>query len=236
LPFKKIEVKKRSSYVVEQIIEAIQKGVYKIGDKLPSEREIAEKTGVSRPSVREALVALDVMGIIETKRGDGSYIRGGVINREVELQTLSVLERTQSFFEVLEARKILEEGVVRAATQKATSKDLKKMQMALEAARKAVKNQDYEQFEKADWDFHTAILKTLDNSVIEAAISPLINAMRDKLWAKIKEYSLSETMAKKTIREHERIFEAIKEKKGEVAARELVKHLGSSMARLLKEQ
>lgn len=54
MTFNKIQIKKKSTYIAEQIIEAVQKGIYKVGDKLPPEREIVQKTGVSRPSVREA--------------------------------------------------------------------------------------------------------------------------------------------------------------------------------------
>jgi len=66
----KIQTKKKSTYIADQIIRAVQKGIYKVGDKLPSERQIVKKTGVSRPSVREALSALQIVGLVESKSGD----------------------------------------------------------------------------------------------------------------------------------------------------------------------
>ena len=71
----KLESKKKSVYVVEQLLDAIDKGVYSLGDKLPSEQVIVEQTGVSRPSVREALGALRLVGVLETRMGDGTYVK-----------------------------------------------------------------------------------------------------------------------------------------------------------------
>ena len=70
--FRKLQHKKRSAHVVEEVLHAISTGLYTVGDKLPSEQEIAELTGVSRPSVREALGVLRFVGILETKVGDGT--------------------------------------------------------------------------------------------------------------------------------------------------------------------
>lgn len=73
--FERLVSKKKSEHVVEQILEAIKSGRYGPGDKLPPEEEIAKLTGVSRPSVREALGALRLIGILETKVGDGTYVK-----------------------------------------------------------------------------------------------------------------------------------------------------------------
>ena len=73
--FKKLEHKKKREYVASQIMEAIRNGTFKVGDKLPSEQAMAESIGVSRPSIREALGALRIVGIIETINGVGTVVK-----------------------------------------------------------------------------------------------------------------------------------------------------------------
>ncbi len=73
--FKKLEYKKIREYVASQIMEAIRNGEFKVGDKLPSEQAMAESIGVSRPSIREALGALRIVGIIETVNGVGTVVK-----------------------------------------------------------------------------------------------------------------------------------------------------------------
>ena len=231
MSFKRIQIKKKSTQVAEQIIESIRKGVYKVGDKLPPEREIVEKTGVSRPSVREALLALQIVEIIESRAGDGTYVRQGVENLGVKSRVLSMLEKNEDPFEALEARKILEEGVARVAAQKATPKDLEKIKEALERGIEAEKNQNYESFEETDRDFHLAIIKSCKNSLIEDAIHPFVDVMKQELWRNMKQRWLNKEQIKVTIDEHQRIFIALRKKDGEIASKEMVKHLDNSEKR-----
>lgn len=231
MSFKKIETKKKSAYVAEQIIEAVQAGIYKIGDKLPSEREIAEKTGVSRPSIREALLALQIVGIIEGRTGDGSYVRQGVGMVQGKLHVLSILEESEGPSEVLETRKALEEGVTKLAARKATREDLEKIEKALVRGIKAEENQDYEEFEEADRDFHRAIIGTCKNSLLENAIFPLVDVMRQRLWRKMKQSWLNSRHIRNTMDEHRRIFVAIKKRNESFASEEMVRHLDNSKKR-----
>ena len=72
--FAKVRPKKISAIVAEQIVAAIKQGIYPLASKLPSEFELAERMGVSRPSIREALSALRAVGLIESKSGSGNYV------------------------------------------------------------------------------------------------------------------------------------------------------------------
>ena len=74
MPFEKVRPRKVSAIAAEQIVAAIKRGVFQVGSKLPSEFELAEQMGVSRPSIREALSALQAVGLIESKPGSGNYI------------------------------------------------------------------------------------------------------------------------------------------------------------------
>ena len=77
---KPIETKKRYALVIDQISNLIKKGAFKKGDKLPPERIMAKKLGVSRPSVREAYSALEIAGILESRVGSGTYVQSENIN------------------------------------------------------------------------------------------------------------------------------------------------------------
>lgn len=235
MTFKRVEVKRKSTYVAEQIMEAIQNATYKIGDRLPPEREIAVRTGVSRPSVREALTALQIVGVIESRPGDGTYIRNGIGDAHVRSQVLSMLEKEESPFEALEARKIIEEGVARVAARKATPEDLGKMEKILQEAHEAGEKLDVEKFEQADRDFHLAIVKASNNHLVEIALSPFIDVMREELWKKIKESLLDKRRVKRTLDEHQRILDAIKNKDEELASKEMLNHLDSSEKRFFEE-
>jgi len=233
MPFKKIEIKKKSSYVADQIIESIQKGIYKVGDKLPPEKQIVKETGVSRPSVRTALLALQIVGIVEGRAGAGTYVKQKVGTTQRKFEVLSMLEGSEGLFEVLEALKALEEGVVKLAAKKATPNDVEKIKESLELVHKATESRNYEQFEKADRDFHMAIIKSCKSSLIEAALCPFVDIVGQKLWKKMKRYSLNEEQMTETIKEHQRIFDALRDKDEELMSKEMVEHLAKSEKRFL---
>src|SRR6056297_2305135 len=106
--FKKIEEPKRkSSSVAEQIIDAINRLEFALGDRLPSERRIAEQMDVSRNSVREALSALQVIEVVETKAGSGTYVKN--LPNEVNItNALNMAQAGEDLLEVWEARREVE--------------------------------------------------------------------------------------------------------------------------------
>jgi len=223
--FEKIETKKKSTYVAEQIIEAIQKGIYKVGDKLPSEREIAEKTGVSRPSVREALSALQIVGLIESKSGDGTYIRQSVKNVDAEFHVWSILEETKSPFEVWEARKVLEPGIAELAAERATLQDIETLKKALEDMRKKAIQKDNDGFLGADQKFHMTLAVATKNPTLEWTVHPLLQNMNQKLWKEIKRESLSNKEHIKTsLLIHSQILHAIEIKDKDLAREKIKEH------------
>ncbi len=102
--------KKKSSFIADQILLMINSGRYKAGSKLPSERIITEQMGVSRPSLREAISALQIVGILESRPGDGTYVCGPAATEDLVRQALDVLEECDSPYENMQARKALEIG------------------------------------------------------------------------------------------------------------------------------
>ena len=127
--FKPVKIKKIYEEVIEQVKKLIIDGKLQPGDKLLSERELAEKLGVSRASVREAFSALEMMGIITIRPGEGSFVRQ--VSYEEMLEPLSFLLQVDidNVMQLLEVRKILEVEVATLAATRAKRKTLKRYVM-----------------------------------------------------------------------------------------------------------
>lgn len=142
----KIEKKSTSQLIVDHILAEIEQGILKSGDKLPPEREMAEMLGVSRMPLREAICALSVMGVVESRQGGGNYIasyRSGALKKVI--QTYAFL--SDSFFEeILEARLYTESIAAKMAAKNATPEDLKKIQTAIGQFHESVADLDHHLF------------------------------------------------------------------------------------------
>ena len=224
--FKKIRTKKKSTYALEQIVDAIRRGVYRAGDRLPPEREMAEQMGVSRPSMREAISALQLVGILESRPGDGTYVLRNLTNFEEEYRARLLLEQSESLEEAFEARRVLEESVVRLACRKATPRDLQAIVEALAQMRRAAEAQDFEEFTAANQRFHQAIAAATHNSLVLRALEPLLEVLRQQLPRRLREKFYQEDSRKfeETYELHRRIYEAIARRDAARAVRGMRRH------------
>ncbi|MCL0050812.1 FadR family transcriptional regulator [Dehalococcoidia bacterium] len=228
MPFERIEHKKRSVYAVEQIIKVIQDGLYKVGDKLPPERVIAEKTGVSRSSVREAFSALKIVGIVESRAGDGTYVKGSPENVNGESHILSVLKENESPSDVLETRRVFEDSIIEFAVDRATDVDIAGIESVLKRMGELADIEDYRRYLEAHRDFHLAIARATRNPVIERVIRLLLDLMRQQLWQEVEEdYYLpkDEQHIKESLEKHHQIYAAIKDKDAKLAREKMREHL-----------
>lgn len=229
MPFERMEHKKRSVYAVEQIIKVIQDGLYRVGDKLPPERVIAEQTGVSRSSVREAFSALKIVGIVESRAGDGTYVKGSPPeNANGESYILSVLKENESPSDVLETRRLFEDSIIEFAVDRATDVDIAGIESALKRMGELADIEDYRRYLEAHRDFHLAIARATRNPVIERVIRLLLDLMRQQLWQEVEEdYYLpkDEQHIKESLERHHQIYAAIKDKDTKLAREKMREHL-----------
>jgi len=176
---KKLEYKSKRDYVVSQIIEAIRDGEFKIGDRLPSEQNLAESLGVSRPSIREAFGALRIMGIIETVNGVGTVVKS--VNVEAahdgstDANSPNVTGYEANTFEILEARKILEPAVALYAIETMTKENLSVLESLLQLLEKAASDRDFAVFHEINKRFHLTIALSTQNSVLINTVNSLIH-------------------------------------------------------------
>jgi len=181
--FHKVRPKKVATIVAEQIIETIKDGSFPVGSKLPSEFELAEHMGVSRPTIREALSALTAVGLIESKPGSGNYVRNGTsLIDTIGEEAVLVLENESSCIEIMEARGLFEPPVAGLAARKRTPDDVKELRSLYDKLGKLAKKGDFDPYFAIDKEVHLAIVTAAHNNLVSSALIPLINTMDQKLY------------------------------------------------------
>jgi len=172
------------------------------GTRLPPERELATRLGVSRASLREALIALELGGRVEVRGGSGIYIAAS----EVVQPEIKVAEIGPGPFEVLAARRLIEPEVCAMAARVATDGAIDAI---LRAVEEMERNHDiYASNETADREFHLSIARASGNSALVGTIDYLWE-QRGRLWHRLKEHFQTEQLRQETLLDHRRIFAAI---------------------------
>ncbi|HDL85049.1 MAG TPA: FadR family transcriptional regulator [Candidatus Acetothermia bacterium] len=223
MPFGKVTTKRKHLCVAEQILSAIKQGLYKPDDKLPPERVLADEMGVSRNSIREALSALQVLNIIESRAGDGTYVKKMVGNINIESQILPILEESENPFRIFEARNILEMGVVELAIDTATAEALGQLEKVLDNMRECAHAGDYDGYLTTNLNFHLAIASATENPIIESTMSFLWSTTSQQLLNKTLKRYWQEKFAS-SVEIHEHIFTAIRDKNKELAHQAVRRH------------
>lgn len=162
-PIKRVNV---SDQVFEQLKNQLLNGNWKPGDKLPSENELSEKFQVSRVTIRQALQKLTALGLLETRFGEGSFVKEAEMGNYMNVLVPHAYLGKNSTLEVLEFRQTVETESAGLAAERATPEDIAVLKKIL-ADMEQLKN-DSLAFAKADLDFHIAISRITRNSLIIA--------------------------------------------------------------------
>jgi len=231
--FKKVQTQKVYMKIVEQIRDLIKEGKLKPGDKLPSEHILAEKFGTSRPSVREALSALEILGITESRGGKGNFIRNDLSSSSYE-QKFKELEEEESPFELLETRKAVEAEIAGLAAKKATKEEIDAIQESLDKMKGSLTN--IPEIMKFDREFHINIARAAHNNILLSIMTYLTDGLKEKLWVNLKKKSWGiPGRLQKYLKEHAQILEAIKKKDSKAARKGMYDHLAAVEQDLLNE-
>lgn len=180
-----IKKQKVSELIVEEIIERIRVGELRAGDKLENERELAEALGVSRMPLREAIHALNQIGILESRHGEGTFVCRYDAEKAGRTLYWYTLLGTSPLFDLLETRRLLEGEAARGAALNATQEDLQRIHDAMitrekivEAAGKSGLLEDHMKRFEADRAFHAAIVAASGNSVFAQFLSAIAETMK----------------------------------------------------------
>lgn len=189
--------------------------------RLPSERTLADMFGVSRTAVREAIIALEVQGLVEVRLGSGIYLQPTGPSR---LPVFDV-PTGPGPLETLRARVLVEAEIAAAAASERRDADLDRMLDALATMRQQLGDKDT--YDAADRRFHLAIAKATGNRVLQHMVQAMWdNARQDPRWDKIEQHFHSEQLREASLKDHQAIFAAIAERKPEQARQAMQQHLG----------
>src|SRR5438067_2001795 len=147
--------------VMSQLREHVEAAGLKAGDRLPSERELAERLRVSRASVKQAIVVLEVQGLVEIRHGGGMFLRTDSLAPE---PVSALVERKRRLPDVLEAREALETKLAELAAKRRTEDDLREIDAALDLMRLEVEGGGLG--EDGDRRFHTAVTAAAHNELL----------------------------------------------------------------------
>ncbi|USX22247.1 FadR family transcriptional regulator [Oxalobacteraceae bacterium OTU3REALA1] len=186
--------------VAERIQELIREQRMEPGERLPSERELAASLRVSRASLREGLIALELGGVVEVRGGSGVYVS------ERAASLAEVPEAGPGPFEVLSARGVIETEVAAMAAKNASPAALQAILAALLEMERS--HEDRSSNEQADRNFHLAIARATGNTALVGVIDYLWR-QRSSLWHRLKQHYRTEELRTSTLLDHRAIHDAI---------------------------
>ncbi len=215
--------------VARQIQRLIADGTLKPGDRLPSERELVERLGVSRGSVRDAIRTLELVGLVVPRQGEGTVV-ADVSPEAVVTPIASVLMRKRELIEeLLDIRKMIEPPLAARAALRATPEDIARLEDVLRRQRE--KMQRGEPAVEEDAEFHYELALAAKNSVVRRVIDVLMRLLRETRARSLQTRGRPE----RSLAGHRRVLEAIKRKDPAAAERAVRRHVEEIEAILLKK-
>jgi len=222
LEYRAVRTSRLYEQIVEQLEDSILKGVLKPGDQLPPERDLAQRFGVSRTAVREAVKALREKGLVEAYTGRGTFVTNGTSQAiRQSLNLIVKISQQEGTLHLAELRRILEPEIAALAAPKIEDQLLATMRESVASMDRSIQSQDPEGYIEADLDFHLALA--------EAAGNPLILALIDSIVALLREQRSRifnvEGGPERGQFHHKRILEAIEGGDAEAARKAMQAHL-----------
>lgn len=203
----------------EQLISYVVNGDWKAGDRIPPERELCQQLGIARTSLREALKAMELIGMLESRVGDGTFVcaRSEFLSRPL-LWAFTGTDRAE-LKDIMEAREFVERDLAGLAATRATAAELEVMAASLRKMKDNIAKG--ESILEADMAFHLAIADGAHNQVLKNAVQLLRNLIRQWILLKL----LIPDVPIKVLKQHEKIFKAIQAKDAAGARKAMWNHL-----------
>lgn len=195
--------------VAEQIAKLIQNKVWETGERLPAEREMAQSLGVSRPTVREALVALELQGLVEVRTGTGIYVKAD------KPEPVAVVQDDQdpgpSPFDIIDARILIEGEMAAKAASNIGPAELQGLEEAVSIMAADIKAGAQQVAGKADGDFlfHSRIAAVSRNAVLQSMVEQLWEGMRRPIFRAISDRVRLSRNALRAVQDHRIIYDSI---------------------------
>jgi DNA-binding FadR family transcriptional regulator len=195
MPVQTIKARRLYQQIADQIGGLIRNQEFLPGERLPPERVLAQRLGVSRPSVREAMIALELAGLVEVRTGSGTYVRS---TRRQE--SAASEDAGPGPFEWVQARKLLEGEIAAAAARTITDGQLAGLRDAVTVMEE--ENAQGSTAELGDRSFHVGIAEATRNTVLVAIEESIWDCLRGPLWARINRIGLTPEYRALWVRDH----------------------------------
>ena len=217
--------------IVDQIRKLIEDGDLKVGDRLPPERELCQQFGTSRASMREAFSVLETLGMIESRSGQGNFIRADASQVSIDSEFMKSLLRDHDPFEIYETRLEVEPSMAAFASQRATDEEKQELRRQVELLNDlGDKLEDdssfFEEYMEQDRYFHLLVGRAAHNKVLFIVFSAVNLMMKEEHWKKVKSKGVlkpGNLQVYKT--EHNQICEAVCGGRAEEARLYMRKHI-----------
>ncbi|WP_088347228.1 MULTISPECIES: FadR/GntR family transcriptional regulator [Rhodomicrobium] len=208
--------------VRQWLLDMLASGQYAAGAKLPTERAVAERLGVPRSAVRNALAALEAEGVVVRLIGSGTFVAEPGAAPATDMRAALVTAGDASPTEIMEARLLIEPRIAALAVAHATLSDFGRMELC---NREAETSDDFERFEHWDAALHQAIAEATHNRLIVGLYTAITRARDQADWGELKRRSLTAERRDHYREEHRRIVAALRARDAQGAETALIDHL-----------
>ncbi len=217
MPLQAVESRRLYRQIADQLAQLIASGEFPAGSRLPAERELAVSLGVSRTSVREAIISLEMGGLVEVRVGTGIFV-----TRPPEGTSRAGGDAGPGPFELLAARKLIEGEIAALAAKVATADDAAALRQSVERLEASVN--DFAAREAEDRDFHRRLARATGNGSLELVVLGLWD-QRAELWGRLQQHFHTADLTERTIRDHAAIAAAVAARDPEGARAAMHRHL-----------
>lgn len=222
LKIEAIKVRRLYLEVASQLEALVASGAIKPGERLPSERALAERFGVSRPTIREAMIALEISELVEIRTGAGIFVR------EASLQVAQLqIDDVPGPFEILEARRMIEAEVVALAAERMTDAQLVELEQSLTDMMQ--EDADGTISEEADQRFHCIVAEASGNSALASIVRWLWELRNQSEISTLFHQRVRDQGVHPSIDEHKRIFKALQSRNAIKARKAMMEHISNAL-------
>ncbi|AUC52872.1 MAG: FadR/GntR family transcriptional regulator [Sagittula sp.] len=226
MPFEKVQPEKLAAAVVRQIEKLILRGILRPGERLPSERELSEKLGVSRPSLREAVAELHERGLLESRAGAGIFVTDVLGSAFSEALVRLFANHDEAVFDYLSFRRDMEGLAAQRAAQYGTETDLKVIDELMTKMEAAHGKRNPAEEARLDADFHLAIIEASHNVIMLHMMRSMYQLLREGVFYNRQIMFKQRTTRESLLEQHQAINAALQARDAEAARVAVERHLG----------
>ena len=229
MPIHSVEPRRLYRQIADQIRTLIRSREFPAGSRLPPERDLARQLGVSRPSVREALIALEVEGLVDVRIGSGIYVLGPRVDGEATIE----VEASSGPFELLRARWVIEGECAALAAKAAHKSQLTAIGESLEQMQR-IKDVEQRSPLSADRLFHLRVAEATGNGALVTVVKTLWDERMGPLFTRLEHHYDTPKSWDSALTEHRAVFDAIGRRDSEEARNAMQRHLDRAYKRFSK--